>query len=216
MTAIRPGLFMPMLDTAEIVAERYGISREEQNAYASSSPNRTAQAQSAGLFDDEIAPIRTTKSVKNHETGEIQDIETEHSIDEGKRPNTTLESLTDLEPVQGAGKTVTAGNASQLSDGAAALVLMDAGEAERRRLAPLRVYRGMAVSGLRPDELVIGPVLAVPRLLERYGLSVEYIDLWEANEAFAVQVVYCRDKLGIPDELLNVNDGGISMGIRLA
>ena len=210
--ANKPDLFMAMIDTADIVAERYGISREAQDEYSFQSQQRTAAAQEAGLFDDEIVPLPTVKAVKNKETGEVTKEEVTLTKDEGNRPSTQLEGLAKLEPVMGPDKFITAGNASQLSDGASACVLMEAKEAERRNIEPLGVYRGMAVSGLEPDEMGIGPVYAISPLLERHGLSVDDIGLWELNEAFAVQVVYCRDKLGIPNDRLNVNGGSISIG----
>jgi len=207
-----PDLHMPMIDTAETVAKRYGIGREAQDAYALQSQMRTAAAQDAGKFDDEIVPLKTMMAVKDKATGQVSDVEVCLEKDEGNRPSTTLEGLAKLEPVRGEGFTVTAGNASQLSDGASACVVMDARLAEKKGLQPLGIYRGMAVAGLEPDEMGIGPVFAIPRLLERNGLKVSDIDLWELNEAFAVQVLYCRDKLGIPDEILNVNGGSISIG----
>jgi acetyl-CoA C-acetyltransferase len=207
-----PDLFLPMLDTAEVVAERYGVSRATQDAYALQSQQRTAAAQEAGRFDAEIVPLTTVMEVKDKVTGEISQKEVMLSADEGNRPSTTLQGLQSLASVKGDGFTVTAGNASQLSDGASACVLMDARIAEREGIEPLGIYRGMAVAGLKPDEMGIGPVLAVPRLLARHGLTVDDIDLWELNEAFAVQTVYCRDKLGIPNEKLNVNGGAISVG----
>ncbi|RBI86651.1 acetyl-CoA C-acyltransferase [Rhodosalinus halophilus] len=203
--------YMPMLKTAEVVAERYGVSREAQDEYALSSQQRTAAAQEAGLFDAEIVPFETTMLVKDRETGEVHERQVTLARDEGNRPETTLETLGGLKPVLEGG-TVTAGNASQLSDGASACVLMERREAERRGLEPLGVYRGMAVAGLAPEEMGIGPVYAVPRLLERHGLKVSDIDLWELNEAFAVQALYCRDKLGIDPAIYNVNGGGISIG----
>jgi len=210
--ANKPDLFMPMIDTADIVAERYGVSREMQDEYALQSQERTAAAQNAGRFDDEIVSVSTVKQVKSKETGETSLEEVTLSKDEGNRPSTTLEDLAKLQPVMGSEKFITAGNASQLSDGASACVVMEAREAARRGLEPLGIYRGMAVAGLEPDEMGIGPVYAIPRLLERHSLSIDDIDLWELNEAFAVQVVYCRDKLGIPNERLNVNGGSISIG----
>jgi acetyl-CoA C-acetyltransferase len=211
-------LYMSMLETAEVVADRYGISREAQDEYALQSQQRTAAAQEAGRFDDEIVPMPSTMLVKDKATGEISSRDVTLDKDEGNRPGTTLEGLSSLQPVQkdgqqiAEGRFITAGNASQLSDGASASVVMEAAEAERRGLQPLGRYVGMAVAGLDPDEMGIGPVYAVPRLLERNGLSMDDIGLWELNEAFAVQVLYCRDKLGIPDELLNVNGGAISVG----
>ncbi len=206
-----PNAYMPMISTAEVVARRYGISREVQDEYALQSQQRTAAAQAAGIFDDEIVPITVTKKVTDRETGEVTEEEVTVTKDEGNRPDTTLEGLARLQPVQPDG-TVTAGNASQLSDGSAAVVVMEAGEAERRGLEPLGYYRGMAVAGVEPDEMGIGPVYAVPKLLDRFGLTVEDIDLWELNEAFAVQTVYCRDELKIPNEIFNVNGGAISIG----
>jgi acetyl-CoA C-acetyltransferase len=207
-----PALHMPMIDTAEVVAGRYGVSRETQDAYALESQRRTAAAQQRGAFDAEIVPFTTMKEVEDKATGEKRLEEVTLTKDEGNRADTTLAGLAKLEPVKGAGFTITAGNASQLSDGASACVVMDARLAEKRGLEILGLYRGMAVSGLEPDEMGIGPVHAVPRLLERHGLKVDDIGLWELNEAFAVQVVYCRDKLGIPMERLNVDGGAISIG----
>ena len=203
--------YMPMLQTAEIVAERYKISREAQDEYALQSQQRTAAAQQAGKFDQELAPLASTKAVMNKETREItyQDVVLEK--DEGNRPGTTLEDLQGLNPVIDGG-CITAGNASQLSDGASACVLMDSRLAEKKNLEPLGIYRGIAVAGLEPDEMGIGPIYAVPKLLKNNGLTMDDIDLWELNEAFAVQVVYCRDQLGIPNELLNVNGGAIAIG----
>ncbi|MEM9014155.1 MAG: acetyl-CoA C-acyltransferase [Pseudomonadota bacterium] len=213
-----PETYMQMIETAEVVADRYKISREDQDAYAAQSQERTAASQAAGKFDDEIVPLPSVMKFKNKETGETSDVETTLEKDEGNRPGTTAEALAGLQPVFKAGqkiqegKNITAGNASQLSDGASAAVVMEAKEAEKRGLAPLGVYRGMAVAGTHPDEMGIGPVYAVPRLLEKFNLKMDDIGLWELNEAFAVQVIYCRDKLGIPDELLNVNGGAISIG----
>ncbi len=209
---IKPEIYMSMLETAETVAERYGITREAMDEYGLQSQQRTAAAHQAGKFDDELAPMATTKAVVDRETKEVsyQEVTLEH--DEGMRADTTAEGLAALKPVVGEDKTITAGNASQLSDGASANVLMEAGEAERRGLAPLGIYRGMAVAGCEPDEMGIGPVFAVPKLLEKNGLTMDDIGLWELNEAFAVQVIYCRDKLGIPNENLNVNGGAISIG----
>ncbi len=210
--AHKPDLYMAMIDTADIVAERYGISRADQDALSLKSQQRTAAAQDAGRFDDEIAPIIVTKAVKDKHTGEVSQTEVTLERDECNRPSTTLEGLEKLEPVKGPGKFVTAGNASQLSDGAAALVMMDAEEAAKAGLEPLGRFRGFAVAGCEPDEMGIGPVFAVPRLLERQGLSVDDIDLWELNEAFASQALYCRDRLGIDDDRLNVDGGSISVG----
>ena len=213
-----PELYMSMLETAEIVAERYGVSREAQDEYALQSQQRTAEAQGAGRLNAEIAPMTTVMMVQNKETGEFSEKEITISMDEGNRPQTMLADLQKLSPVfKGGqriteGKFITAGNASQLSDGAAALVLMEAKEASRLGLQPLGAYRGMAVAGCGPEEMGIGPVFAVPKLLERNGLKVDDIDIWELNEAFASQVLYCRDKLGIPNENLNVSGGAISIG----
>ncbi len=214
----RPDLYMSMLETAEIVAERYGVSREAQDEYALQSQQRTAAAQAAGKFDDEIVPMPSTMLVKDKATGEISKQDVTLDKDEGNRPSTTLENLEALNPVFASGMTVkqgkfiTAGNASQLSDGASASVLMEGKEAEKRGLEPLGAYRGIAVAGLDPDEMGIGPIHAVPKLLKANGLTMDDIGLWELNEAFAVQVLYCRDKLGIPNENLNVNGGAISVG----
>jgi acetyl-CoA C-acetyltransferase len=213
-----PSLYMSMLETAEIVAERYGVSRDVQDEYSLQSQQRTAAAQEAGKFDDEIVPMASKMGVFNKETKEItiQDVMLEK--DEGNRPSTTLEGLQSLKPVHAngqqiaEGKYITAGNASQLSDGASASVLMEAKEAEKRGLEPLGIYRGIAVAGLDPDEMGIGPVYAVPKLLKANGLKMDDIGLWELNEAFAVQVLYSRDKLGIPNDILNVNGGAISIG----
>ena len=207
----QPDAYMSMLDTAETVARRYGIGREACDAYALQSQQRTAAAQAAGRFDDEIVPLASRMKVVDKQTGEVTWRDLTLQQDEGARADTTLEGLNSLRTVFPDG-TVTAGNASQLSDGASACVLMEAGEAERRGLQPLGRYVGTAVAGVRPDEMGIGPVVAVPRLLERFNLKVSDIGLWELNEAFAVQVLYCRDQLGIPDECLNVNGGAISIG----
>jgi len=201
-----------MIDTADIVAKRYNVSREYQDEYALRSQQRIAAAQAAGLFKDEIVPMATKMKVVNKETKEESFVDYVVDKDECNRPDTTLEGLASLKPVMGEGNFVTAGNASQLSDGASACVVMEAGLAEKRGLEPLGRYVGMAVAGTKPDEMGIGPVFAIPRLLERFDLSIEDIGLWELNEAFACQVVYCRDHLGIPDELLNVNGGAIAMG----
>ncbi len=206
-----PANWMPMLDTAEVVANRYAISREAQDEYALQSQLRTAAAQEAGKFDDEIVPVTATKVVVNRETGEKSKEEVTLTKDEGNRPSTTLEGLAGLGAVRDGG-TITGGNASQLSDGAAAVVMMDGTLAQQRNIEPLGIYRGMAVAGCEPDEMGIGPVFAVPKLLQRNGLTMDDIGLWELNEAFAVQVIYCRDKLGIPNENLNVNGGSISIG----
>ncbi|MEM8899542.1 MAG: acetyl-CoA C-acyltransferase [Bacteroidota bacterium] len=211
LVAKHPATYMPMLQTAEIVAKRYNISREKQDEYGYQSQMRTAAAQEAGKFDDEIIPVTVTKGIMNKETKEISFEEVTLTKDEGNRPSTTMEGLSNLRLVNEGG-TITAGNASQLSDGASACVLMDAKLAEQRGLEPLGAYRGIAVAGCEPDEMGIGPVFAVPKLLKAHGLKVEDIGLWELNEAFAVQVLYCQEKLGIPNELLNVNGGAISIG----
>ncbi|MBY6082276.1 acetyl-CoA C-acyltransferase [Ruegeria arenilitoris] len=208
----KPAIYMTMIETADIVAERYGISREEQDAYGLRSQQRIAAAQAAGKFDDEIVRMQTTMAVKDKETGEVSHRQVTVDRDECNRPNTTLEGLATLEPVRGPGNYITAGNASQLSDGAAAVVVMDSAEAERRGLEPMGAFKGFCVAGCEPDEMGIGPVFAVPRLLERHGLSVEDIDLWELNEAFASQALYCRNRLGIDDEKCNVNGGSIAIG----
>ncbi len=213
-----PHMYMPMIETAEIVAERYNISRDAQDEFSYQSQMRTAAAQEAGKFDDEIVPLTTRKAVFNKETKETTYEDVTLTKDEGNRPSTTLESLKGLEPVykDGSvikqGKHITAGNASQLSDGASAVCLMEASMAEKRGLQPLGAYRGMAVAGLAPEEMGIGPVFAIPKLLKRHGLNVGDIGLWEINEAFACQALYCRDQLGIPNDLLNVNGGAISIG----
>jgi len=208
----KPELWMAMIDTADIVAKRYNVSRDAQDEYALQSQQRTAAAQEKNCFDAEIIPLNTVKEIKNKETGEVfqQDVTLEK--DEGNRPGTNLEGLSGLKPVMGDDGFITAGNASQLSDGASACVVMDAKLAEQRGLEPLGIFKGFAVAGCEPDEMGIGPVFAVPRLLQRFGLKIDDIDLWELNEAFAVQVLYCRDRLGIPDERLNVNGGSISIG----
>ena len=213
-----PELDTSMIETAEIVAERYGISRAAQDEYALQSQLRTAQAQAAGRYEAEIAPITSRMLVQDKATNAVTEREVTLKLDEGNRPQTTLEDLRQLKPVfKGGrfireGRFITAGNASQLSDGAAALVLMDGKVAEQRGLAPLGAYRGLAVAGCRPEEMGIGPVFAVPKLLARHGLTVDDIDLWELNEAFASQLLYCRDQLGIPNERLNVSGGSISIG----
>ena len=205
-------IYMPMLQTAEVVGVRYGISREACDEYALKSQQRTAAAQEAGKFDDELISVTTTMGVQDKETKEISHREVTITKDEGNRPETTLEGLQSLKPVLGPDKIVTAGNASQLSDGSSASVLMEASVAEKAGLNPLGRYVGMAVAGTKPDEMGIGPVFAIPKLLERFNLKMDDIGLWELNEAFAVQVLYCQQKLGIPDELLNVNGGSISIG----
>jgi acetyl-CoA C-acetyltransferase len=208
----KPELYMPMIDTAEVVARRYYVTREVQDEYALASQQRTAAGQKAGRFEKEIVPITTTKIVQDKATGATHEEEVTLARDEGNRPDTTLEGLAALNPVRGEKGFITAGNASQLSDGASACVVMDAKLAERRGLSPLGIFRGFTVAACEPDEMGIGPVFAVPRLLERHGLRMDDVDLWELNEAFAVQVVYCRDKLGIPMEKLNVDGGAISIG----
>jgi acetyl-CoA C-acetyltransferase len=211
LAAIHGDAYMAMIDTAEVVAERYGIPRDLQDAYALRSQQRTAAAQAAGRFDAEIVPVAARMTVVNKETGVASTRDVTIGKDEGNRPETTREGLASLKSVRPGGM-ITAGNASQLSDGAAAVVLMEADTANRRGLMPLGRYVGMAVAGTQPDEMGIGPVFAVPKLLARFGLEVADIGLWELNEAFAVQVLYCRDRLGIPDELLNVDGGAISIG----
>jgi acetyl-CoA C-acetyltransferase len=208
----KPELYLPMIDTAEVVARRYYVSREAQDEYALASQQRTAAAQRAGRFDAEITPLTTVQLVQDKATGQVREEEVTLRQDEGNRPDTTAEGLAALKPVRGEKGFITAGNASQLSDGASACVVMDAGLAARRGLQPLGVYRGLAVAACEPDEMGIGPVFAVPRLLERAGVRLEDVDLWELNEAFAVQVVYCRDRLGLPMERLNVDGGAIAIG----
>jgi len=213
-----PSTYMTMIETAETVAERYKISREAQDQFALQSQQRTHAAQQAGKFDDEIVPLPSVMKFEDKATGQISEAEAHLKKDEGNRPDTTIEGLRGLKPVFkngqkiAEGKHITAGNASQLSDGASAAVVMEAKEASRRGLHPLGVYRGMAVAGTEPDEMGIGPVFAVPKLLQKFGLKMDDIDLWELNEAFAVQVLYCRDRLGIPNERLNVNGGAIAIG----
>ena len=208
----KPELYMSMLETAEVVAKRYNISRDTMDEFGLQSQLRTAAAQQAGKFDDEIVPLKSTKLVQDKETGDISKVEVMLEQDEGVRADTNKEGLANLKAVLGEDKTITAGNASQLSDGASACVIMDSKLAEQRNIEPLGTFRGLAVSGLEPDEMGIGPAYAVPRLLERNNLKMDDIDLWELNEAFAVQVLYCRDKLGIPNENLNVNGGAIAVG----
>lgn len=207
-----PDYWMPMIDTADIVAARYGLSREYQDEFSLESQRRMAAAQQAGKFKDEIVPMATKMKVVNKETKEESLVDYVVNRDECNRPDTTLEGLAKLAPVKGPDKFITAGNASQLSDGAAAVVLMEAKEAERRGLQPLGAFKGWAVAGCKPDEMGIGPVFAIPRLLERHGLKVDDIDLWELNEAFASQCLYCRDKLGIDPAKYNVNGGSIAIG----
>ncbi|ANY83794.1 acetyl-CoA acetyltransferase (plasmid) [Microvirga ossetica] len=214
----RPDLYMTMLETAEIVAERYGVSRERQDEFSLQSQQRTATAQKAGRFDAEIVPLKSMMKVIDKATGAESRVEVTLDRDEGNRPDTTLEGLSALKPVLSGGmkvaqgRYITAGNASQLSDGASASLLMEARAAEKRGLQPLGIYRGIAVAGCDPEEMGIGPIFAVPKLLKQHGLSVKDIGLWELNEAFAVQALYCRDKLGIDPEIYNVNGGGISIG----
>ena len=212
LIAMHKDVYMAMLGTAEVVAKRYNISREACDEYALESQRRTAAAQAAGYFDAEIVPTSASMAVTNKETKEVTYKDVTLSKDEGNRPETTLEGLQALQPVMGPGMNVTAGNASQLSDGSSASVLMEEKLAEQRGLQPLGRYVGMAVAGTEPDEMGIGPVFAIPKLLERFNLKMDDIGLWELNEAFAVQVLYCRDKLGIPNELLNVSGGAISIG----
>jgi acetyl-CoA C-acetyltransferase len=210
--ANKPELYWPMIDTAETVAKRYNISREAQDEFGLESQRRTAAAQKAARFKDEIVPLKTTKQMSDKDGSRTWTEDVTLTQDEGNRPDTSMEGLAKLKPVRGDGFCITAGNASQLSDGAAACVVMDAKLAEKRGIEPLGFYRGLAVAGCEPDEMGIGPVYAVPKLLKRHGLKMDDIDLWELNEAFAVQVIYCRDKLGIPWERLNVNGGAISVG----
>ncbi|MEM9878475.1 MAG: acetyl-CoA C-acyltransferase [Pseudomonadota bacterium] len=213
-----PALYMPMIETAEIVAQRYGIGRDVQDAYAVQSQARTAAAQANGKFADEIVPISAVMQVKDRETGEVSEQAITLDKDECNRPGTALENLQSLDPVFkggtviGEGACITAGNSSQLSDGASAAVIVEAKRAEQRGLEPLGRYVGMAVAGCAPDEMGIGPVYAVPKLLKTHGLKVDDVGLWELNEAFAVQVIYCRDTLGIPDTLMNVNGGAVAIG----
>ena len=209
---IAPAIFMPMIETADIVAERYNISREYQDEYALQSQQRMAAAQEAGLFADEIVPMQTRMKLVDKETKEESIVDYTVDRDECNRPGTTLEGLAKLPPVMGEDKYITAGNASQLSDGAAAVLLMEAKEAERRGLEPLGRFVSWAVAGCEPDEMGIGPVFAVPKLLERQGLTVDDIDIWELNEAFASQCLYSRDRLGIDPEKYNVNGGSIAIG----
>jgi acetyl-CoA acetyltransferase family protein len=209
---IKGEVYLPMIDTAEIVSKRYNIGREAQDEYSYQSQMRTAAAQREGKLDAEIVPLKTTRANIDKATKAVTYEEVTLTKDEGNRADTTLQGLSGLKPVRGEGNFITAGNASQLSDGASACVLMERKLAEKRGLTPLGVYRGLAVAGCEPDEMGIGPVFAIPRLLARNGLKVEDIDLWELNEAFAVQVIYCRDKLGIPNERLNVNGGAVAIG----
>ncbi|MBV5295674.1 MAG: acetyl-CoA C-acyltransferase [Curvibacter lanceolatus] len=208
----KPDLYLSMIETADIVAQRYGISREAQDRFSAESQRKTEEAQLAGRYAEEIVPCTTTMAVINKETKEVTKQEVTATADNCNRRGTTYEALAKLAPVNGPDKFITAGNASQLSDGASACVLMEAAEAERLGLQPLGAFRGLAIAGCEPDEMGIGPVFAVPKLLARHGLKVEDIDLWELNEAFASQSIYCQQKLGIPDERLNVNGGAISIG----
>jgi acetyl-CoA C-acetyltransferase len=210
--AHKPEIYMSMIETAEVVARRYYISRETQDEYALASQQRTAAAQREGRFDAEIVPLPTTKLVQDKASGEVREEPVTLTRDEGNRPDTTAEGLAALKPVMGEKGTITAGNASQLSDGASACVVMDARLAEQRGLQPLGIVRGFAVAACEPDEMGIGPVFAVPRLLERFQVRLGDVDLWELNEAFAVQVVYCRDRLGLPMERLNVDGGAVAIG----
>ncbi|MCY1280067.1 3-ketoacyl-CoA thiolase [compost metagenome] len=207
-----PALYLPMITTADIVASRYGISREDQDSFALRSQQRTEAAQRAGRYADEIVPVTATMAVTDKQSGETRLQEVTVSADNCNRPGTTLDALARLAPVQGPDRFVTAGNASQLADGASACVLMEARDAERANLSPLGAFRGFVVAGCEPDEMGIGPVFAVPRLLERHGLTIDDIGLWELNEAFASQALYCQRRLGIPDERLNVNGGAIALG----
>jgi acetyl-CoA C-acetyltransferase len=208
----KPELYMPMIDTAEVVAERYNVSRERQDEYSLLSQQRIAAAQREGRLDREIVPMPSRKANVDKESGAVSYEDVMLTKDEGNRPQTTAEDLAKLKPVRGEGKTITAGNASQLSDGASACVVMDAKLAAQRNITPLGFFRGMVTVGCEPDEMGIGPVFAIPKLLERHGLSIDDIDLWELNEAFAVQAIYCRERLGIPLERYNVDGGSIAIG----
>src|SRR4051812_38698907 len=212
LLSMHNGVYMAMIDTAEIVGKRYSVSRERCDEFALRSQQRTAAAQAEGRFNDEIIPVTAKMAVKDKETGEVSMREVTLEKDEGNRPETTLEGLAKLEPVRGPGNVITAGNASQLSDGASACVVMEASLAEKRGLQPLGRYVGMAGGGTAPGEMGIGPAVAVPKRLDRFGVKGDEIGLWELNEAFAVQVLYCQDKLGIPDEIFNVDGGAISVG----
>jgi acetyl-CoA C-acetyltransferase len=212
LVAMVPAMYMPMLETAEVVARRYGVSRKRMDAYSLESQGRTAAAQAAGALDQEIVPVTARMAVVDKATGAVDHRDVTLARDEGNRPDTTLEGLAALKPVMGPDAFVTAGNASQLSDGASACVVMERRLAADRGLVPLGRYLGVAVAGTEPDEMGIGPVFAVPKLLRRHGLAIDDIGLWELNEAFAVQVVYCADTLGIPYDRLNVNGGAISIG----
>ena len=208
----KPELYYTMIQTAEVVSQRYNISRDAQDEYGLQSQQRMANAQNSGFLDREIFPLETVKIVKNKDTNEISQEIVCLEKDEGNRPDTNIEGLKSLKPVMGDDAYITAGNASQLSDGASACIVVNAKKAEQLNLEPLGAFRGMAVSGLEPDEMGIGPIYAIPKLLKKHNLSMDDIDLWELNEAFAVQVLYCRDKLGIPNEILNVNGGSIAIG----
>ena len=208
----KPELYYTMIQTAEVVSQRYNISRDTQDEYGLQSQQRMANAQNSGFLDKEIFPLETIKLVKNKDTNEISQEKVCLEKDEGNRPDTNIEGLKSLKPVMGDDAYITAGNASQLSDGASACVVINAKKAEQLNLEPLGAFRGMAVSGLEPDEMGIGPIYAIPKLLKKHNLNMDDIDLWELNEAFAVQVIYCRDKLGIPNEILNVNGGSIAIG----
>jgi acetyl-CoA C-acetyltransferase len=212
LLAMKGDAYIAMLDTAEIVAKRYDISRERQDEYGLESQRRTAAAQQGGRFNDELAPINTTTALTDRATGAVSYQQVTLSADEGPRPDTTAEGLAGLKPAKGPGFTITGGNASQLSDGASATVIMSDKRAAQKGLTPLGIFRGFVAAGCEPDEMGVGPVYAVPRLLKRHGLKIDDIDLWELNEAFAVQVIYCRDKLGIDPEKLNVNGGSIAVG----
>lgn len=208
----KPELYYTMIQTAEVVSQRYNISRDTQDEYGLQSQQRMANAQNSGFLDKEIFPLETIKLVKNKDTNEISQEKVCLEKDEGNRPDTNIEGLKSLKPVMGDDAYITAGNASQLSDGASACVIVNAKKAEQLNLEPLGAFRGMAVSGLEPDEMGIGPIYAIPKLLKKHNMNMDDIDLWELNEAFAVQVIYCRDKLGIPNEILNVNGGSIAIG----
>ncbi|MEM8985823.1 MAG: acetyl-CoA C-acyltransferase [Pseudomonadota bacterium] len=210
--AHKPDLYVSMIETADIVAERYGVSREAQDQFALESQQRTAAAQTAGKLNDEIVPITVTQAMEDRDTGEVSRQHVTFAMDDCNRPNTTIEGLSKLEPVRGEGCCITAGNASQLSDGAAALVITSHERAAEEGLAPLGAFRGFVTAGCEPDEMGVGPVFAVPKLLERHGLSTSDIDLWELNEAFASQALYCRDRLDIDPAICNVNGGSISIG----
>jgi acetyl-CoA C-acetyltransferase len=212
ITRHKPALYYSMIQTAEVVSQRYKISRERQDEYGLQSQQRTAAGQAAGRFNAEIVPLHTYKQVTDKETNVTSSVEITLEKDEGNRADTTMQGLAGLKPVIGPDGHITAGNASQLSDGASACVVMDAKLAEKRGLQPLGIFRGFEVAGCEPDEMGIGPIFAVPRLLERHGLKMDDIGLWELNEAFAVQVIYCRDHLGIPNERLNVDGGSVSIG----